>query len=199
MQKENQSLRFEIELKKAEVAELNDKVASAKQTTAQLSKTVEEHNALQEEWKKISERGDKQTLVLQMMVRTLEDRAAKQAKQILHYQQRLEAANMDAKFTQPLPEIQKSAGPGAKRIHGSVLNFVGPMPPRAMQEKETSSGLWPHRPAVGFPKGKKEKVSRTITTALVVAYSANDTSYLQVIPKVLQSLQLSRERMTLSC
>mmetsp|Transcript_3232 Transcript_3232/g.5187 ORF Transcript_3232/g.5187 Transcript_3232/m.5187 type:complete len:126 (-) Transcript_3232:1367-1744(-) len=85
------------------------------------------------------------------------------------------------------------------RIHGSVLNFVGPMPPRAMQEKETSSGLWPHRPAVGFPKGKKEKVSRTITTALVVAYSANDTSYLQVIPKVLQSLQLSRERMTLSC
>ena len=76
----------------------------------------------------MSERGDKHTLVLQMMIRTLEDRVAAQARQIAHYQQRELERGQGRAITSaksvPSASSYLPLLPSATRNNNDFLNFV---------------------------------------------------------------------------
>lgn len=139
LQKDNQALRFEVELKQKEARELAEKVSQLKGEKEKMAKALQEHGSAEHEWHQVSERGDKQTLVLQMMVRTLEDRVAKQAKQILHYQKRAESTGGHSTTHTTLPAVAPArtalSAQNTPREYGgtgsSILNFVNaPHPPK---------------------------------------------------------------------
>ncbi|KAJ1474156.1 hypothetical protein T484DRAFT_3283642 [Baffinella frigidus] len=105
MEKENKAIKFEVGLKRVEVRELQDKSTNLKQTIAHQAETMQEHSAVQATWQSLSDRGDKQTLILQMMVRTLEDKVAQQARQVQHYQSRLIALERPGGANAPAPSL----------------------------------------------------------------------------------------------
>lgn len=136
--KENQALRLEVEVKSEELAENKEKLLSLQSTINDLNQKLHQHGAAEANWHQVSERGDKQTLVLQMMVRSLEDRVAKQALQIMHYQRRAEGKKSFTSRPRTLSVNGSSAGSlkpkepvnAALRSSAAVYNFVGAFPLR---------------------------------------------------------------------
>jgi chromosome segregation ATPase len=123
--KENQALRLEVEVKSEELAENKGKISGLQATVSDLNQTLHEHGAAEANWH--------QTLVLQMMVRSLEDRVAKQALQIMHYQRRAEGKkgggsrrtlSVNGSAAGSLKEPVNSA----LRSSAAVYNFVGAFP-----------------------------------------------------------------------
>ena len=133
--KENQALRLEVEVKSEELTENRDKISRLQTRINDLHKTLHQHGAAETNWHQVSERGDKQALVQQMMVRSLEDRVAKQALQIMHYQRRAEgkkglASRRTLSVNGNGASALKHKEPvnPALRSSAAVYNFVGAFP-----------------------------------------------------------------------
>ena len=156
--KENQALRLEVEVKSEELSENRDKISRLQARISELHKTLHQHGAAEANWHQVSERGDKQALVQQMMVRSLEDRVAKQALQIMHYQRRAEgkkglASRRTLSVNGNSASALKHKEPvnPALRSSAAVYNFVGAFPQRddfggqdfaSLSKDSLASGDW---------------------------------------------------------
>ena len=69
MLQENQALRFEVDVKGNALGESQDRIAALKGEINKLSKAAAEHEREERNRQQSSDRDDKQTLVLQTMVR----------------------------------------------------------------------------------------------------------------------------------
>jgi len=134
-------MRFEVDHQRQVLDDNKIKLCHMSSSLSQQTKTIQDYSRSQATWSQVSERGDKQTLVMQMMVRSLEDRLAKQARQLIHYHRRA---------TQPPPPglnmwdgtrsghklgdtrlTRKVRAPTSPRPSASVYNFVGAIAQKA--------------------------------------------------------------------
>lgn len=126
---DNQQLRFDVDIKQGEVKGVLERISEIKGVLSQQLVVNEGHAEQESVWRLVSDRGDKHTLVLQMMVKTLEDRVAAQAKQIAHYQQReVDRSQARGGTAKSLP-LSLPLLPMAVKNRG-LLNFVN-IPGRA--------------------------------------------------------------------
>jgi chromosome segregation ATPase len=141
--KENQALRFEVQVKSSELAANKEQIMTLKSSLNEQAKATDEQKKEGSGWQHVAEQSDKQSLELQSMVKSLQECIARQEKQIQHYQTRAQQQQQQQQQHRHKSKGVRPDSDGWRRLSGgredggrvgmesarmSFFNFIGQLP-----------------------------------------------------------------------